>query len=71
MKLTAEAIKKINSPEVRRALAGILKCTEQTVIRYIHKNDDDGPLTILAALWEVEELTGMNVYEQLGLTEDD
>jgi hypothetical protein len=46
--LSSEAVKFINTPSIRRDLSGMLQCTEQTIIRYIHKNKINGPLTIVA-----------------------
>jgi hypothetical protein len=67
MKLTDEAIKKINTPVIRRELSALLKCTEQTVIRYIHKNENNSPLTLYAALMLIEHLTNMAIHELLEL----
>jgi len=61
MKLTAFALSKVNTPKVRRELAGVLRCTEQSIIRYIHKNEENGPLTLLAVIETIEELTGLTV----------
>jgi hypothetical protein len=45
MKLTEIAIEKLNTVENRLKLALFLAVTEQSVIRYITQNIEDGPLT--------------------------
>lgn len=59
MKLTAFALSKVNTPKVRRVLAVALHCTEQTIIRHITKNEENSPLTLLAAIEAIEEYTGL------------
>ena len=60
MKLTAQAIKAINTPSVRRELSGLLQCTEQTIIRYIHANKENGPLTVMAVILIVKRVTSLD-----------
>jgi hypothetical protein len=57
MKLTAQALKDINTPDIRRELSGLLQCTEQTIIRYIRKNKENGPLTTIGAIFMIKRLT--------------
>lgn len=65
MKLSAQALSKVNTPAVRHELSGILKCTEQTVIRYIHKNEENGPLTTIGVLNAVKAMTKLSYGEML------
>ena len=64
MKLTTIALSKVNTPAVRRELSGVLQCTEQTIIRYIRKNEHNGPLTTLGAM-EVITLMTKLTYEEI------
>jgi len=65
MKLSAQALSKVNTPAVRHELSGMLKCTEQTIIRYIHKNEENGPLTTIGVLNAVKALTQLSYEEML------
>lgn len=65
MKLTEKAIKAIHTPTVRRALTVAFRCTDQTIIRYIKGNEDNGELTKAAALKIIREATGLNDQEIL------
>lgn len=65
MKISAQAIAKVNTPAVRHELSGILKCTEQTIIRYIHKNEVNGPLTTIGALNAIKAMTQLSYEEML------
>jgi hypothetical protein len=65
MKLSARALSKVNTPAVRHELSGMLKCTEQTIIRYIHKNEENGPLTTIGVLNAVKALTQLSYEEML------
>ena len=64
MKLTAIALSKVNTPAVRRELSGILQCTEQTIIRYLRKNENNGPLTTIGALNLITAMTKLT-YEEI------
>lgn len=64
MKLTTIALSKVNTPAVRRELSGVLQCTEQTIIRYIRKNEHNGPLTTLGVM-EVITLMTKLTYEEI------
>jgi hypothetical protein len=64
MKLTLKALSKVNTPAVRRELSGILNCTEQTIIRYIHKNEENGPLTTISVLNAIKSMTELG-YEEI------
>jgi DeoR/GlpR family transcriptional regulator of sugar metabolism len=57
MQLTAKALKKVNTVNIRRELSGILQCTEQTIIRYIKKNEKNGMLTTMAAIDIIKKMT--------------
>lgn len=57
MKLTEEALKKIDTPRIRVGLAMALNVTEQTIIRYIDVNSDN--LTKAAALKVIKDQTGL------------
>jgi hypothetical protein len=65
MKLSARALSKVNTPAIRHELSGMLKCTEQTIIRYIHKNEENGPLTTIGVLNAVKALTQLSYEEML------
>jgi hypothetical protein len=65
MILTQTAIAKIKVPDIRRELTNTLRCTDQTIIRYIEKNKDNGPLTTVAALNTIKEQTGLTDSEIL------
>lgn len=65
MKLTKTAIDKIKEPAIRRELTCTLKCTDQTIIRYIEKNRDNGPLTTIGALNTIKDQTGLTDSEIL------
>jgi hypothetical protein len=65
MKLTQKAIKAIHTPDVRRELSGIFKCTDQTIIRYINRNDELGPLTTAGAMEVIRKWTNMTNQEIL------
>ena len=64
MKLSAQALSRVNTPAVRRELSGMLNCTEQTIIRYIHKNEMNGPLTTIGVLNTIKAMTQLS-YEQI------
>lgn len=59
MKLTQKALQAIHNPAVRRELTVALKCTDQTIIRYINRNEDNGDLTKAAALKVIREVTDL------------
>lgn len=63
MRLSAKALKAINTPDIRRELSGACKCTEQTIIRYIHSNNVN--LTWAAALEVIRKETGLSDSEIL------
>lgn len=71
MKLTTTAIHRINQPDVRRALAETLKVTEQSIIRYIGKNINNGPLTTMAAFLVIQQLTKLTDKEILEKVDSD
>ena len=64
MKLTTIALSKVNTPAVRHELSGILQRTEQTIIRYIRKNEHNGPLTTLGAVELISHITKLT-YEEI------
>lgn len=55
MKLSQKALEAIKKPEVRIQLALVLKCTDQTINRYIKDNDDN--LTKAAVLAVIKRET--------------
>lgn len=59
MKLTKRALAAIKDSKVRRELQVTLDCTEQTIIRYIQKNEPNGPLTTAGALQTIKKETGL------------
>lgn len=65
MTLTQTAISMIKNPAIRRELTITLKCTDQTIIRYINRNEDNGPLTTAGALLTIKEKTGLTDAEIL------
>lgn len=58
MKLTALALKKIKEPKVRMQIALALGVTDQSIINYIKRNDDE--LTKAAALEVIRKETGLS-----------
>jgi len=65
MILTENALELIKAPDIRRALTVVLSCVDQTIVRYIKNNDSNGPLTTVAAVQKIEELTGLSENEIL------
>jgi hypothetical protein len=57
MQLSADVLKKIAAPDIRRKLTVALDVTDQTVVRYIKDNSDD--LTKAAALKVIRQETGL------------
>jgi hypothetical protein len=57
MQLSADVLKKIAAPDIRRKLTVALDVTDQTVVRYIKDNSDD--LTKAAALKIIRQVTGL------------
>jgi hypothetical protein len=65
MRLTEAAIKAINVKSIRPLLALALGKSEQSIIRYIGSNEENGMLTTAAALKVVTEQTGLKLDEIL------
>jgi len=65
MKLSKAAITRINTPAIRRELSRVLDCTEQSIIRYIHRNKENGLLTTAGSLEVIRKETGLNDGEIL------
>lgn len=65
MILTENAIELIKEPGIRRALTVLLSCVDQTIVRYIKNNDSNGPLTTVAAVQKIKEMTGLSESEIL------
>jgi hypothetical protein len=65
MKLTPKALAAVNTPDIRRELSRLLHCTEQTIIRYIRKNEPNGYLTTVAAVEMIKQLTTLPEREIL------
>lgn len=63
MRIRETVIKDINTPSTRIKLAMALKCTEQTIIRYIDSNSEN--LTKAAALMIIRQETGLTDQEIL------
>ena len=59
MKLTKRALAANKDKKDRRELQETLDCTEQTIIRYIQKNEPNGPLTTAGALQTIRIETGL------------
>lgn len=70
MKLTQKVLLAIHNPSVRRELTVALKCTDQTIIRYIKGNEDNGELTKAAALKVIREVTELSDQEILEAEEE-
>ena len=65
MQLTKKAIQKIDTIEGRAALMVALNVSEQWVNRLLAVNKDNGPLTSVAAVLEIERVTGLPQREIL------
>jgi hypothetical protein len=65
MKLTEKALQVIKQPHIRRELTVALKCTDQTIIRYIKGNEENGPLTLAASLKVIREVAELKDQEIL------
>ena len=63
MKLSQKALLAINNPRLRVLIAAGLGVTEQSVIKYIKRNDDN--LTKAAALQVIKENTDLKEEEIL------
>jgi len=68
MKLTESALKEINTVPIRTRLAVALGVSEQTIIKYIGRNDDN--LTKTAAIACIKRNTGMTDDEILDTAND-
>jgi hypothetical protein len=65
MRLSTDAITAIKKPEVRIRLAIELKCTDQSIVKYIKANEFNGPLTTAGALKVIREETKLSDVEIL------
>jgi hypothetical protein len=65
MILTETALAQIKGPDVRRELSDELNCTDQTIMRYIKVNEDNGPLTSAGAMVIIRSVTGLTDGEIL------
>jgi L-rhamnose mutarotase len=65
MKLTQTTLDKIKDPAIRRELTVALKCTDQSIIRYINRNEDNGDLTKVAAMEVIRKWTKLTDQEIL------
>jgi hypothetical protein len=65
MILTENALELIKAPGIRRELTMTLSCVDQTIVRYIKNNDSNGPLTTVAAVQKIKEMTGLSESEIL------
>ncbi len=65
MQLTEIGIQKLNTVENRLKLGLFLGITEQSVIRYITNNTEDGPLTRQYVKPYICDLTGLTESELL------
>lgn len=65
MRITQEALKRINNQHVRPHIQIALKCSEASLERYIRDNKENGPLTTAAALIVIKERTGLITEEVL------
>ncbi len=65
MKLTEKAIQCIKQPHIRRELTVALGCVDQTIVRHIKGNEDNGELTKAAAMVIIRKWTNMTDQEIL------
>ena len=65
MHLKKEVLEKINNVKSRLALAMELEVTEQSIIKAINKNADNGPLTKFKAMQTIARLTGVSKHADL------
>jgi hypothetical protein len=59
MRLSTDAITAIKKPEIRIKLAIELRCTDQSINKYIKANEFNGPLTTAGALAIIRQETGL------------
>lgn len=60
MKLSKKALKAIHNPDARREISGVLRRCDMTIIRYIHSNKENGPLTTEAVIVKILEMTNLS-----------
>lgn len=60
MKLSKKALKAIHNPDVRREISGILRRCDYTIIRHIHANKENGPLTTEAVIVKIGQMTNLS-----------
>lgn len=65
MRLSKQAIKRINNTEMRMKIGLVLKVGEQSIRHYINANDDNGDLTRIGVLQLISEETGMSTEQIL------
>lgn len=65
MKLTQKAIELVKDQKIRAQLILALKVTDQTIMRWIKDNQDNGTLTTMAAMDVIRRNTGLGDSEIL------
>lgn len=65
MRLSATALQKINTTQVRLRLAMQFDCTERWISQLIKENNNDGDLTKASAMQIIREQTGLTDSEIL------
>lgn len=65
MRLSATALQKINTTQVRLRLAMQFDCTERWISQLIKENQNDGDLTKASAMQIIREQTGLTDQEIL------
>ena len=71
MRIKEETIKIIDTLTIKKALATELGCSVQSVYRYVRENNLNGPLTLLAVLEKIRELTGMSFDQIIDRSDND
>jgi hypothetical protein len=68
MRVSKKAIRKIDNQSTRLKLAQVIPCSETWVRVLIKKNKPNGPLTTIAAVGVITEVTGLDQSEVLEVT---
>ena len=65
MTLSEKAIEQLRNYKAQRELSELLDCSPRTIIRYLDNNEPNNPLTTVAAVNKIKELTGLKIKDIL------